>query len=161
MDASIGVGLILILVGLALIAFEIVHPGVFVLIPGMAVLVGGILYLFDLPLLVNTVYGPLLVVIAAIIAIAISLRYYQHMARPHRPMSTTIDTLQGERGLVISAVIPNTLRGKVRIRSEVWSARSDHPIPAGTMVEVRGGEGVSVWVEPVREPESLVHQSKG
>ena len=52
-------------------------------------------------------------------------------------------------GIVIAPVVPNTLKGKVRVKSEVWSARSDVAIPTGVRVRVVQGEGVSITVQPV------------
>jgi inner membrane protein len=148
-DSGVSVGLVLIIGGLILIAIEFVHPGAFLLIPGSVVLVGGLMYIFAYPVLTATVYGPLIVAAVAIIAVLGTLPYYRRIGAIHRPMSTTPESLAGEVGVVIVPVVPDSLRGKVRVQSEVWSARSDRPIPAGTHVRVQGGQGVSVWVLPV------------
>jgi inner membrane protein len=141
-------GLLLIAGGLIIIAFEVVHPGAFLLIPGTIILVAGVLYTFVPDFLTGTIFGPLIVAAAAIIAGLVTIPYYMRLGRVHRPMTTTPESLEGELGVVISPVIPDSMRGKVRVRSEVWSARSEHPISVGTRVKVRGGQGVSVWVEP-------------
>ena len=148
-DAGLSVGLILIIGGLILIAVEFVHPGAFLLIPGSVVLAGGLMYLFAYPLLTTTIYGPLIVAAVAVVAVFATLPYYRRIGAIHRPMSTTPDSLTGETGVVVAAVVPDTMQGKVRLQSEIWSARSDRPIPIGTRIRVRGGQGVSVWVEPV------------
>jgi membrane protein implicated in regulation of membrane protease activity len=132
-----------------LITFEFVHPGAFLLIPGTVVLVGGAMYLAVPGFLTGTVYGPLIVTGVGILSIFVSLPYYQRVGKIHRPMSTTSDSLEGEVGVVIVDVIPDSARGKVRLRSEVWSARADRLIPSGTRVKVVGGEGVAVWVKPL------------
>jgi len=60
------------------------------------------------------------------------------------------DSLIGREGQVTAPVNPNTLAGKVRIGSTLWSARSTGPvIPAGKKVKVVGSEGVHIIVEEV------------
>jgi membrane protein implicated in regulation of membrane protease activity len=146
---NVTIGLVLIITGLILIAIEIAHPGVFLVVPGTVVGVAGLLYTFVPMVLTASVFGPLIVAAAAILAGIITIPYYQRLGAIHRPLTTIPETLQGETGLVLAPVVPDSLRGKVRIRSEVWSARSDRPIPAGVRVRVLGGQGVSVIVEPV------------
>jgi inner membrane protein len=151
-EPNAAIGIVLLAVGILLIAFEFVHPGVFLLIPGTVVLVGGLMYLFAYTLLTASVYGPLIVTAVAIASIFVTLPLYQRLGKIHRPLSTIPDSLTGEVGVVVAPVVPDSMRGKVRLRSEIWSARSKTAIPEGTRVRVQGGEGVSVWVEPV-EPE--------
>lgn len=145
---GIAIGLFLIFLGIILLGIELAHPGVFLLIPATAVLVAGLIYLFAPDILLNTLWGPAAIAVAAFAAAFATIPYYQRIAPIHRPMSTTSGSLQGETGLVVSDVIPDSLRGKVRIRSEIWSAQSERPIPVGTKVRVVRGEGVSVWVVP-------------
>lgn len=151
-DSGFAVGIVLIIGGLLLLALEIVHPGAFILIPGAVVLASGIMYLFAFPLLTGTIFGPLIIAAVAILGALVTIPYYQRIGATHRPMTTTPDSLTGEFGLVITAVLPDSMSGKVRIHSEIWSARSNTPIPAGTRVRVEGGQGVAVWVRPVETP---------
>ncbi len=146
------VGVLLIVVGLILFAIEITHPGAFLLIPASIVLAAGILYIAAPDVLLASVYGPAVIVIVALVAALATIPYYRYIAPIHQPMSTTAGSLEGETGIVITSVVPDTLRGKVRVRSEVWSARSEAPIPAGTKVRIVRGEGVSLHVQPL-EPE--------
>ncbi len=145
-------GILLIVIGIALLAFELVHPGALLLIPGSILLVAGFLYLFVPNDLLDSWVGPLAIVVAAIAASLIEIPYYRWVAPTHHPMSTTVDGLVGQEAIVTAAVEPGTLRGKVRVRSEIWSARSTRPIPVGTRVRIVGGEGVSVAVEPTSPP---------
>ena len=150
-DIGSGVGLVLVAGGIILIAFEFVHPGMFIVIPGTVVTASGLLYLLDPGLLTTSIFGPLLVAGVAILSALLTLPIYQRLGKVHVPMATVLDSLQGETGLVIVPVVPDSMSGKVRIHSEVWSARSDRSIPAGVRVQVVGGRGVSVWVKPVDE----------
>lgn len=147
-------GIVLVLVGIALLAIELFHPGALLLIPGSIFLVAGFLYLFVPNTLLDSWEGPLAIVVAAVLAALIEIPYYRWVAPTHRPMSTTSGGLVGEEAIVTAEIQPNNLKGKVRVRSEIWSARSSRPIPVGTRVRVVHGEGVSVTVEPVPPPKA-------
>ena len=142
------IGAVLAVVGVAVIAIEFVHPGALLLIPGSALLVGGLLYLFLPDILLGSVIGPIVVILVAVAAGLLELPSSRRISPGHPPMTTMPTTLIGRTGLVLVDVDPASLKGKVRIGSEVWSARAEAPIPAGTMVEVIAGEGVSVTVVP-------------
>lgn len=145
------IGVALVIVGLALFVFEIIHPGALLLIPGSILLLAGILYIFYPATLLDSGWGPLLIIVAAGVAALVEVPYYRYIAPVHRPMTTTSAGLAGEQGVVVTDVVPNTLKGKVRVKSEVWSARSDRAIPAGTRVRITSGEGVSIHVVPLDE----------
>ena len=151
-DPAIGVALVA--GGVILLASELIHPGALLLIPGSILLVAGFLYLFLPNILLDSYFGPVAIVVTAILAALIEIPYYRWVAPTHRPLSTTSGGLVGDEAIVVAPVVPNTLKGKVRVRSEVWSARSDVPIPVGTRVRIVHGEGVSVSVEPIEPPKT-------
>jgi inner membrane protein len=146
------IGVVIVVIGIALLAFELIHPGALLIIPGTILLVAGFLYLFLPNVLLDSYLGPVIIIIAAILGALVEIPYYRWVAPVHRPLSTTSAGLVGDEAIVITAVEPETLRGKVRVRSETWSARSSKPIPAGTKVRIVHGEGVSVTVEPIDVP---------
>ncbi|HKV90375.1 MAG TPA: NfeD family protein [Thermoplasmata archaeon] len=150
-DAAIAIGVPLLLIGAALFIIELIHPGAFLLIPGSIFLAAGVLYILLPNPLTGSVFGPAVIVIAAFLATLATVPYYRHLAPVHRPMSSIPMSLEGERGIVVQTVEPHTLKGKVRVKSEIWSARSDRTIPQGAIVKVLGGEGVSLQVVPVEE----------
>lgn len=143
------VGLVLLAGGAALLAFELIHPGALLLIPASILVVGGLLLAFSPGTLLQSDLGPILIVVAALIAALIEIPYYRWLSPGHAPMTTIPSTLVGLQGVVVSDVLPNTLKGKVRVGSEIWSARAAVRIPAGTVVRVVSGEGVSVEVAPI------------
>jgi inner membrane protein len=145
------IGIALVIAGIALLAFELIHPGALLLIPGSILLVAGFLYLFTPNDLLDSYIGPVVIVIVAIVAALVEIPYYRWVAPTHRPLSSTSAGFVGDEALVIAPIVPNTLKGKVRVRSETWSARADRPIPAGTRVRVVHGEGVSLTVEPIED----------
>jgi membrane protein implicated in regulation of membrane protease activity len=142
-------GIVVVLLGAVLFSIELLHPGALLIIPGTIMLVGGMLYLLIPSVLLDSVWGPIAVALAAIIATAGTIWWYRWLAGTHLPLSTTSGGLVGEEAVVIAEVVPNTLKGKIRVRSEVWSARGATAIPVGTRVRVVRGEGVSVTVEPL------------
>jgi len=152
MAIDIGIGAVLVIGGIALLASELVHPGALLFIPGSILLVAGFLYLFAPTYLLDSVIGPIAVLVAAILATVIEVYYYRWVAPNHWPLSTTSAGLVGHEGIVEVPIVPNSMHGKVRVNSEVWSARADRAIPVGTRVRIVHGEGVSIQVEPVDSP---------
>jgi inner membrane protein len=150
---DVEIGVIVTVVGIGLLASELVHPGALLFIPGSVLVVAGFLYLFFPQTLLDSVIGPVAIVVAAILATVVEVFYYRWVAPTHWPLSTTSAGLKGHEGIVIVPIVPDTMRGKVRVSSEVWSARADKAIPAGTRVRVIRGEGVTVQVEPVDGPD--------
>ncbi len=150
-DAGAAIGILLILIGVGLFVGELLHPGVFLLIPGTVILVSGIMYIILPGFLTDTILGPAIVLLCALVATAVSIMYYKRVAPVHPPMVTIPSTLAGLEGIVVAPVVPDSLRGKVRVRSEIWSARSRVPIPTGAKVRILGGEGVSLEVVPLPE----------
>ena len=67
---------------------------------------------------------------------------------------------KGKTGTVTVEIQPDSIRGKVRVESRIWSATSDHVIPVGTKIQVVGHEGVHLKVQEVeaenQTPESSV-----
>lgn len=152
MMVDYSIGIVITVVGIALLAFELFHPGALLFIPGSILLVAGFLYLFFPTYLLDSAIGPIAILVAAVIATVIEIFYYRWVAPTHRPLATTAGGLVGEEGVVLAEIVPDTLKGKVRIRSEIWSARAPIPIPVGARVRIVHGEGVSVSVELVRSP---------
>jgi len=66
-----------------------------------------------------------------------------------RPKRLQPLAVEGEIGLARTDV---HLEGTVYVAGELWSARSEHPIPKGTRVRVVRREGLILWVEPVDTP---------
>lgn len=144
-------GVLIAIVGVIVIAVEFVHPGALLLIPGSVLLVGGLLLVFLPDTLLNAPWGVVIIALAACLSALVEIPYYRWLAPNHGPMTTTSAGLVGETGTVIAAVEPNNIRGKIRVRSEIWSVSSSRPIPVGAKVRVISGEGVSLQVVPVDE----------
>ncbi len=146
-------GLGLILIGVVLLIMEFVHPGALMVLPGTILLVAGILLLaFGSLNILQTVGGPFIVGGVLIGAGVLAILFYSRLAPTHPPMASTFDTLQNLTAEVTVAVVPGTMKGKVRVRGEIWSARGTVPIPVGARVRILGGQGVILNVEPLDMP---------
>jgi membrane protein implicated in regulation of membrane protease activity len=142
------IGLIIFIIGIALIIAEAFTPGTFILVPGVALtLVGALLMAF--PGAADSFWLPIFFVISFIPAFLLAFYVYKHIAPPGRPTTLSSDSLIGRVGEVKKDVSPGNIRGKVNIENEIWSATSDQVIPEGTKVEVIKVQGVKVIVRPV------------
>lgn len=145
MDAAT-IAIILLILGAICLIIEAMSPGFFALIPGMILIVVGLIGFFvddffESWVLVATV------IVVAVVATALTIKLYQHLARPAPPETLVAETMVGKDGTVTVAVVPGTLKGKVRIGSDIWSATSESPIEEGAKVMVYDAEGVHVKVK--------------
>ena len=143
--AAATVALIIIIVGAVMILIEAMNPGAFFIIPGtVLVIVGAIGY--AVPDFLFSIYSPIVAVVLALPVTLITIKLYQILAKPVPPTTTVTDSLVGKKGKVITATDPNSLKGKVRIGMDIWSANSEEPIDEGEQVEVVAAEGVHITV---------------
>lgn len=142
-------GVALIIAGVILLGLELAHPGALLLVPSFVLLAAGVVITIFGAGLLTSLPGIAAIVAAAIFAALIEIPYYRWVAPTHRPMTTTSAGMAGQLGVITAAVQPNTMRGKVRVQREIWSAQSDQPIPEGTEVRIVAGDGVTLQVVPV------------
>jgi membrane protein implicated in regulation of membrane protease activity len=145
------IGLIIFVVGIALILAEAFTPGTFILVPGIALVIVGAL-LMALPELTTSLWAPVIFIVAFLPAFLLAFYFYKHLAPPGKPTTLSSDSLVGRTGLVKTDVSPGNIRGKVMIEQETWSATSEQVIPVGTKVVVTQVVGVKVVVRPVDQP---------
>ncbi len=145
MDPST-IALIILVIGAVLLIAEALSPGVFLVIPGAVLLILGVAGWIWPDFLISSM-APVVGVVIAVPVTAGTIVLYRRLGRPEPPSTTVADSLVGRAGTVVSATGPDSLKGKVRIGSDIWSARSDEPIEAGAEVVVVHAEGVHVKVE--------------
>src|SRR5688572_19142127 len=101
-------------------------------------LVGAIvLAIFVLP----PALGLIAIVVAMVIEIA-EVGFWMRFLRRYR-VQTGAEGLVGESAEVVEACDPS---GRVRLRGEIWQARSSFPGPVGEGVRVTGVEGLTLVV---------------
>lgn len=138
--------LALVIIGILMLLAEAASPGSFIIVPATVLLVlGGIGLVYPDWLL--TWYAPLTAVVVLVPMTLVTIRMYQKLAPPVPPETTVASSLVGMKGIVEKEVLPDSMRGKVRIANDTWSATSEVPIPAGKKVIVKSSEGVHVKVE--------------
>ncbi len=140
------IALCLIGIGLVFLIAEAFMPGGYLVIPGTVLVVVGILgYAF--PDFLFTWKSPLVAAVIAIPVTAVTVWGYRYLGKPEPPSTTVAESLVGKTGTVTVTVESGSLKGKVRIGSDVWSAEADEEIAAGTEVVVDAGVGVHVHVK--------------
>lgn len=142
------IALILAVIGAILIAVEALNPGIFLVIPGTILLIIGIVG-FIFPDFLMSIYSPILAIVLAIPVTLLTIKGYQYLAKPVPPETTVSDALIGKKGKVVVATTPDSIKGKVRLGREIWSADSDEVIEEGASVIVISAEGVHVKVEKI------------
>jgi membrane-bound ClpP family serine protease len=147
---GIALGWILIVLGAVLLLVEVYQPGFFIAVPATVLIILGVLLLLGVDIL-SSPSGLIVGVLAAIGAASVTVWLYARLTPGKEPPKTlSRDSLVGLEGTVVVPVDPETLKGKVRLMSMEWSARSESgEIPAGKRVVVVHSEGVHVVVKEV------------
>jgi len=150
MDLGSELALAFLIIGILMLLAEAASPGAFIIVPATVLLVlGGIGLVYPDWLL--TWYAPVTAAVLLVPMIIITVLMYQKLAPPAPPETTVGTSLIGQVGLVEREVVPDSMKGKVRIANDTWSATSKAPIPAGRKVVVKSSEGVHVVVEELPE----------
>lgn len=140
----------MVIIGILMLLAEAASPGSFIIVPATVLLVlGGIGLIYPDWLL--TWYAPLTAAIVVVPMTLVTIWMYQKLAPPVPPETTVASSLVGMKGMVEKEVLPHSMKGKVRIANDTWSATSRVPIPAGKRVVVKASEGVHVTVEELPE----------
>ena len=139
------IAIIIMLLGTAFIIFEAFSPGAFLIIPGTVLIIIGVIG-YAYPDFLISMYSPIAALIIAVPVTLITIKGYQMLAKPIPPSTTISETLIGKNGMVMVSTYPGTLKGKVRIGSDIWSATSDETIEKGSEVVIESAEGVHVKV---------------
>ena len=139
----------LIIIGAVLLIAEAFSPGAFMVIPGTVLVILGIVGALYPDILLSW-WSPVIALVVAVPVTVLTVKGYQRLAEPEPPTTTVASSLVGREGTVTVPTETGTMRGKVRIGSDTWSATSDEPIEAGARVVVESGEGVHVHVRRLR-----------
>lgn len=144
------VALCIIIIGALLIIGEAISPGVYLIIPGTVLVVLGIVGYF-FPDFLFSIWAPITMLVVGLVASIATVIVYKKLGEPEPPTTSVSDGLLGKVGTVTVRTTSDDLKGKVKIGSEIWSARSYKPIDVGKSVRVIATEGVHVVVEEYAE----------
>ena len=139
---------IILIAGAIFVIYEAFSPGGFLLIPGIVLLVLGAIGLVW-PDILLSIWAPVIALVVAIPVTLVTLKFYQYLAKPEPPTTTVTESLVGREGIVIVPTEAGSMKGKVKIGGDLWSATSDEPIEEGTEVIVESSEGVHVHVRRI------------
>jgi membrane-bound serine protease (ClpP class) len=140
--------LALLVLGLALMAGVAFTPGVGILgMGGFAAFVGGAIFLFEgADADINISISWPVIAAVAVTSAAITFGVVRAaIAARRRPASTGGAELIGTRAKVVEWKDGS---GLVRVRGEIWSARSGHSPQAGDEVRITGRSGLTLNIEP-------------
>lgn len=146
MDLATQISVVMIVLALLLFLAEALSPGFFLLVPATVLAILGFIGLIW-PEVLFSWWSPIIAFGLLIPMTYITIKFYQKLAPPGPPETSVATSMVGREGLVTEQVIPDSLKGKVRIQNDSWSATSDHPIPKGAWVVVYESEGVHVKVK--------------
>lgn len=139
-----------IIIGILMLLAEAASPGSFILVPATVLLaLGGVGLVFPDWLL--SWWSPVIAALVMVPMFFVTIKLYQKLAPPAPPETTVATSLVGMKGVVEREISPDTMRGKVRIANDTWSATSTKVIPVGTKIVVKASEGVHVKVEELAE----------
>jgi membrane-bound serine protease (ClpP class) len=140
-------GVLLVVLGIALLALEVKVPSFGVLgIGGIVALVAGsVMLTSDVPG-VHVSYRLLIPVVLASAGIVFGLGRLAVQAQRLTPTSG-VEAMLGERATALTAIGPE-LAGQVAVRGEIWRAISAEPIAAGTSVRLVSLNGLTAVGEP-------------
>ena len=140
-------GLLLIVLGVALLGAELMVPSFGVLGIGgiVALLAGSLMITREVPG-VSVSYGVIVPVVAAIAAIMIGLGRLA-LAAHRQPSVGGAAALIGLQGIALTPIGP-VAAGQISIRGEIWRAVSTDAVPAHHPALVTAVEGLTLHVRP-------------
>jgi membrane-bound serine protease (ClpP class) len=140
-------GVLLIVLGVALLAAELMAPSFGVLgMGGMVALIAGSLLLYDTDVPGLGVSLRLIAGIAVSSALAFIAVLYLAVRARKRPITTGVPELLSEPAIVIAG-FPG--RGQVHTRGEHWQAQCPDPLQPGQPVQVTAIDGLVLQVRPL------------
>lgn len=151
------VGLALLIVGIIMIIAEAATPGFFIGVIGTAFIAMGIIGIF-FPYILDTPWSPVIVVVITAGSMLGAIMFYRRLGKSQPTATTITESNVGKTGIVTEDIEPHSLRGKVKIKHQIWSATAEVPIPKGRNVKVVDWEGVHVIVEEVKGEEKVIEK---
>lgn len=134
------------IIGIALMILELFTPGFFLLLTGIAAIItGGLSYLFppDMIALQWILFG-----VFTILALVFLRKYLLNKTEPAETIMTNVDGLIGKKAVVIREIIPDSMKGQVKINGEIWIAQSENnsAVPVDEEVVVKKVSGTKLIV---------------
>jgi inner membrane protein len=148
MEYGLLFGIGFIALGALLLWLDLHAPGMFLFVPSTVLIVLGALGILY-PELLFSWWAPIAAVIVLVPVTYLTLKLYLRLSAPAPPETVVASSLVGRKGIVTVDVFPDTLRGKVLIENDTWSATAESTIVKGKNVLVVSSEGVHVVVKEI------------
>ncbi len=149
------IAMAIFVLGVLFMIVEVASPSFGFAILGSSLIIIGLLAMF-FPLIFDSPISVVIMFLVAIGSMAASIYFYSTLGENQEVATTITESFVGMEGILTTAVVPNSLAGKIKIKTQVWSATADVPIPVGTRVLVTAWEGVHVIVEEVKAPDNTL-----
>ncbi len=145
-------GLGLILLGIAFMVAEVYMPSFGALgIGGVVAFVVGSIILMDTEVVGYTIAWELIAAVTVTSALIFFVVVYLALKARRRSVVSGREEMIGATGEALEAFQEG--RGRVRVHSEEWQARSASPVARGQRIKVVGMEGLILTVEPLDSEE--------
>ena len=149
MELGASLGYAFILLGILLFVIETFQPGFLLAVPATVLLVLGLL-LIVAPSIVNSWIVLPIILIVGSVTFYFTLKFYQSLAPPDSPPIGSLRVHIGKEAKVVKAVVPGTIKGKVRLGTIEFRASSSTDISEGSLVKVIDVDGIHFVVEPIK-----------
>jgi inner membrane protein len=139
------------LVGLVLLVSELMLPGFVIIFFGIGAWITAALIALGL---VPTFNAQLLTfLVSSIFALVLfrrkGKRWYEGRVSGEMPPGASMEDLQGQRAVVISAITPKDPGGKVEFHGTAWNAEADEPLQPGQIVEIQERKNLVLRVKAI------------
>jgi membrane protein implicated in regulation of membrane protease activity len=137
-------GLIMLFAELAMPGFVIIFFGIGAWITALAIWLG----------LVNTFSAQLVTfLVSSMVSLVLfrkkGMRYFGGKISGKLAPEQSLDDIKGEKAVVVNAIKPRSLDGKVEFNGTMWTAESDVEIAPGAVVEVVERTNLTLKVKPL------------
>jgi len=149
MELGASLGYAFILLGILLFVIETFQPGFLLAVPATVLLVLGLL-LIVAPDIVNSWMALPIILVVGCVTFYFTLKFYQSLAPPDSPPIGSLRVHIGKEAKVVKAVVPGTIKGKVRLGTIEFRASSSTDISEGSLVKVIDVDGIHFVVEPIK-----------
>ena len=149
MELGASLGYAFILLGILLFVIETFQPGFLLAVPATVLLVLGLLMIVA-PGIVNGWMALPIILIVGGVTFYFTLKFYQSLAPPDSPPIGSLRVHIGKEAKVVKAVVPGTIKGKVRLGTIEFRASSSTDISEGSLVKVIDVDGIHFVVEPIK-----------
>ena len=149
MELGASLGYAFILLGILLFVIETFQPGFLLAVPATVLLVIGLLLLVA-PDIVNSWMALPIILVVGCVTFYFTLKFYQSLAPPDSPPIGSLRVHIGKEAKVVKAVVPGTIKGKVRLGTIEFRASSSTDISEGSLVKVIDVDGIHLIVEAIQ-----------